>query len=140
MGFFGRKKADVPQEPQTPLTEPEGAFVEVACLVCVSIDARRHSFESDGYVRFYQNEMAIYAPPVRGAARDAMFRPAGDTPILQMCFPYAEISRIFFPRKITARIELQNGRYAFLVFSGNSREVFTDQLSERGIAYEPPKK
>ena len=138
MGLFGKKK-DEPLKPDpTLVTEPEGAYDEVGdCLVCISLDAKRHSFEAEGYVRFYENDMCVYAPPIRGAARDAMFRPGKDRPILQMRYPYTEISRVSFPRKNSARVDFKDERYTYFFLRGNGRDVFTDLLTAHGIAYEP---
>lgn len=57
----------------------------------------------------------------------------------RMRFAYTDIARVFYARKNerTVRIDLQDGRYAYIVLNNRTREQLTDQFAEHGITIEP---
>ena len=145
MGLFSRNKKEAPQSAETtPAFEPlDGPYAEICCAVSVSLDGKTHNIESDGSIRFYDGVVSVYAISARNQAKN-LLRPVivpNIAPVETLRYPYSEISRVFFARKITAKVEFSDGKYAFFVImNGGDRDRFTALFTGHGVAVEPFKK
>ena len=144
MGLFGKKKAEAKPD-TTPAQEVTiepvelGEFLEeISCTVAVSKDEKRHTLETQGKAKFYENGMTVCAQGVKGFIKDAVFLPAfmSSDPTEQMRYAYTDITRFSYPRKITARIDYRDGRFAFFVLRKGDIERFTNALAAHGISVE----
>ena len=142
MGIFSKKK----EAPVSTVTEVDerGPFREVRCSVTVSSDGRTHPVESDGFIRFYPDEVSVYGPAenpasAKNLAKGMLFGALASSPrIVELLrLPYAEIARLSFPRKITARMDLRDGRYAYFVLLGSKREEFVGNFAAHGVTVAP---
>lgn len=143
MGLFNRKKKDEPQVAAAavpafePLDEP---FKVINCATSVSLDGQKHTMESDGSVRFYSGVVSIYAVSSANQAKN-MLRPMfvpNIAPQETFRYPYSEISRAYFVRKVTAKLEFSDGKYAFVIMmKADDRERFTALFAEHGVTVEP---
>lgn|GEM_PF-3714397 len=139
MSLFSRKKAVFNQGANNDVPIPTGQYDEMDCVVSVSQDGQRHSLEAEGIVRFYDDQIIVFAKGMGAAFKEAMIGGL-ISPVKhkeQIRFAYTDISRAFFPKKRTARIELNDGRYVFFVLNFMNLDRFTALLSNHRIAYEP---
>lgn len=145
MGLFNRNKKEEPQSAETaPVFEPlDGSYTELRCAVTVSLDGKKFPIESDGSIRFYDGVVSVYAINAGNQTRN-LLRPAfvpNIAPVETLRYSYSEISRVFFAKKITAKVEFNDGRFAFFVImNAGDRERFTALFTEHGVAVEAFKK
>ena len=144
MGLFGKKKneplqnAEPAQNTVTGPVELGGFLEEISCTVAVSKDEKRHTLETQGKAKFYENGMTVCAQGVKGLIKDAVLLPAflSSDPTEQMRYAYTDITRFSYPRKITARIDYRDGRFAFFVLRKGDIDRFTNALAAHGISVE----
>lgn len=119
--------------------DEEGVYNEVTCVVAVSKENGKHTMETTGVVRFYENEIVIGAV---GTAKTMLVGSVYAAPTERMRFAYSEIARVYYAKKNerTIRIDLMDGRYAYCVFAAlanANRDQLTEQLSAHGFTIEP---
>ena len=141
MGLFDKKAASQPAAVNEP-APPSVPFEEIGCIVCVSLDGKKHSLESEGFVRFYENEMSVSAPGDLVTGGKSFFKVfvfglPDRSMVEHLRFPYTEISRAYFPAKRYIRLELKDGRYAFLLLNGKKRDEMISKFASHGITVEP---
>ncbi len=141
MGLFGKKKNnDAPNNAAAPEVAPlTGSYEEISCQVSVSHDGKKHTIESDGSIRFYDELVSIYACPPKNLAKEMLIGSFGiKNPVEALRYPYSAISRVFFARKITAKVEFTDGKYAYLIMmNGAVRDRFTALFAAHGITVLP---
>lgn len=114
----------------------DGTFTDVVCAVSVSKDDGKHTIETAGVARFYENELALGTNSVGASILlGAAFASTSE----RMRFAYTDIARVYFAKKNerTVRIDLNDGRYAYLVLNNSTRDQLTDLLAAHGITIEP---
>lgn len=141
MGLFGRKKNDEAAKTAAPVFEPiNGPFKVINCGVSVSLDGQNRPLESDGAIRFYDEVVSVYSLSAAGQAKN-LFRPVfvpSAPPVETLRYAYSEVSRAYFTRKVSARVDFKDGKYAFFVImKGDDRERFTALFAEHGVTVEP---
>lgn len=114
----------------------EGPFTDVVCTVSVSEDGTKHSLETPGIARFYENELAL---GTNNMGMSIAFGSAFASTKERMRFAYTDIARACFAKKNerTVRIDLSDGRYAFLVLTNAARDQLAELLSAHGVTIEP---
>lgn len=114
----------------------EGPFTDVVCTVSVSEDGTKHSLEMAGVARFYENELVL---GTNNMGMTIAFGSAFASTKERMRFAYTDIVRAYFARKNerTVRIDLSDGRYAFLVLTNAARDQLAELLSAHGVTIEP---
>ncbi len=142
MGLFKKNNSPASADADHP-APPEGSYEEIGCVVTVSKDGKTFPLEAEGSVRFYEDEMTICGPDgtpgpkgvLKVLARDMLI---GIAPArrVQLRFLYTDVSRAFFQRKRTMRIELKDGRFAFIIAAGKAREAIVEKLAVHGIQAE----
>ncbi len=112
------------------------SFIDVLCTVSVSQDGQRHSFEAEGLARFYANELALGTNSV---AQTLLIGSAFASTKEQIRFAYTDIVRAYYAKKNerTVRIDLQDGRYAYLIFTKANAEQAAELLYAHGVTIEP---
>lgn len=114
----------------------EGPFTDVVCAVSVSEDGTKHSLEMAGIARFYENELVL---GTNNVGMSIAFGSAFASTKERMRFAYTDIARACFAKKNerTVRIDLSDGRYAFLVLTNAARDQLAELLSAHGVTIEP---
>ena len=141
MGVKYREAATAEAEEEGPVlpSDENGTYTEVGCVVATSKENGKHTVETNGVVRFYENEMAIGAV---GTAQAMLIGAAYTAPTEKMRFAYSEIARVYYSKKNerTVQIDLADGRYVcctFAALANVNRDQFTDQLYAHGFTVEP---
>ena len=146
MGIFNKKKLEVPENVATDALELIEPYSEIdQFMAAVSLDGAKHSIESEGSVRFYQNGAAVFSEGsdfAKNMTKQMLFGSLLTTKKLteQMRFLYTDVSRAYFVKKGTIRLELNDGRYAFFIFRGlykSSMDAVCSQLAVHGVNVEP---
>lgn len=114
----------------------EGPFTDVICSVAVSEDGTKHSLETAGVARFYENELVLGTNSIGMAVA---FGSAFASTKERMRFAYTDIVRAYFARKNerTVRFDLADGRYAYLILTNAARDQLAELLSAHGVTIEP---
>ena len=114
----------------------EGPFTDVVCSVAVSEDGTKHSLETAGIARFYENELVLGTNSV---GMTIAFGSAFASTKERMRFAYTDIARAYFARKNerTVRFDLADGRYAYLILTNPARDQLAELLSAHGVTIEP---
>lgn len=114
----------------------EGPFTDVVCTVSVSEDGTKHSLEMAGIARFYENELVL---GTNNVGMSIAFGSAFASTKERMRFAYTDIARAYFAKKNerTVRIDLSDGRYAFLVLTNAARDQLAELLLTHGVTIEP---
>ncbi len=114
----------------------EGPFKDVVCVIAISEDGQKHSLEAQGVARFYQNELALGTNNMGTAM---LLGSAFASTKERMRFAYTDIARAYYAKKNerTMRIDLRDGRYAYIVLNNTTREQMTELLAAHGITIEP---
>ncbi len=114
----------------------EGSFTDVVCSVSVSEDGQRHTIETAGVVRFYAHELVL---GTNSMASTILLGAALTKTSEKMRFAYSDIAKVYEARKNgrTVRIDLRDGRYAFLILTNSAREELAMLFGQRGIRIEP---
>ncbi len=114
----------------------EGPFTDVICSVAVSEDGTKHSLETAGIARFYENELVLGTNSIGMAVA---FGSAFASTKERMRFAYTDIVRAYFARKNerTVRFDLADGRYAYLILTNAARDQLAELLSAHGVTIEP---
>ncbi len=139
---YGKAATEAAEEAEEGTVMPhdeDGVYNEVICVVAVSKENGKHTLETTGVVRFYENEIVIGAV---GTAQTMMVGSVYAAPTERMRFAYSEIARVYYAKKNerTIRIDLADGRYAYCVFAAlanANRDQFTEQLYAHGFTVEP---
>lgn len=114
----------------------EGPFTDVVCSVAVSEDGTKHSLETAGVARFYENELVLGTNSIgMSIALGSAFASTKE----RMRFAYTDIARAYFARKNerTVRFDLADGRYAYLILTNSARDQLAELLSTHGVTIEP---
>ncbi len=114
----------------------EGPFTDVLCSVSVSLDGQKHTIEMAGVARFYENELAL---GMNNMAQSFLLGSAFAATDEKLRFAYTDISRVYYARKNgrTVRINLNDGRYAFLITTKSAGEQVAELFAAHGITIEP---
>ena len=139
---YGKAATEAAEEAEEGTVLPhdeDGVYNEVTCVVAVSKENGKHTLETTGVVRFYENEIVIGAV---GTAQTMMVGSVYAAPTERMRFAYSEIARVYYAKKNerTIRIDLADGRYAYCVFAAlanANRDQLTEQLYAHGFTVEP---
>lgn len=139
---YGKAATEAAEEAEEGTVLPhdeDGVYNEVTCVVAVSKENGKHTLETTGVVRFYENEIVIGAV---GTAQTMMVGSVYAAPTERMRFAYSEIARVYYAKKNerTIRIDLADGRYAYCVFAAlanANRDQLTEQLYAHGFTIEP---
>ena len=114
----------------------EGPFTDVVCSVAVSEDGTKHSLETAGIARFYENELVLGTNSV---GMTIAFGSAFASTKERMRFAYTDIARAYFAKENerTVRFDLADGRYAYLILTNPARDQLAELLSTHGVTIEP---
>ena len=114
----------------------EGPFTDVVCSVAVSEDGTKHSLETPGIARFYENELVL---GTNSMGMTLAFGSAFASTKERMRFAYTDIARAYFAKKNerTVRFDLADGRYAYLILTNAARDQLAELLSAHGVTIEP---
>ena len=141
MGVKYREAATAEKDEDGPAmpSDEDGTYQEVVSIVALSKENGKHTMETSGVVRFYENEMVIGTV---GTAQAMLIGAAYSSPTERMRFAYSEIARVFYAKKNerTIQINLVDGRYVYFMFgtiANANREQFTEQLLAHGFTIEP---
>ena len=141
MGVKYREAATAEEDEEGPAlpSDEDGTYNEVVCVGAVSKENGKHTLETTGVVRFYENEMVIGAV---GTAKTMLVGSVYAAPTERMRFAYSEIARVYYAKENerTVRIDLKDGRYAYCVFAAlanANRDQLAEQLLAHGITIEP---
>lgn len=141
MGVKYREAATAEKDEEGPAlpSDEDGVYNEVVCVVAVSKENGKHTMETTGVVRFYENEVVIGAV---GTAQTMLVGAVYAAPTERMRFAYSEIARVYYAKKNerTVRIDLADGRYAYCVFAAlanANRDQLEQQLNAHGFTIEP---
>ncbi len=114
----------------------EGPFTDVVCSVAVSEDGTKHSLETAGIARFYENELVL---GTNNMGMSIAFGSAFASTKERMRFAYTDIARAYFAKKNerTVRFDLADGRYAYLILTNAARDQLAELLLTHGVTIEP---
>lgn len=114
----------------------EGPFTDVVCGVSIPGGSKLQMLEMEGIARFYENELAL---GTNSFGMTVAFGSAFASTKERMRFAYTDIARAYFAKKNerTVRIDLQDGRYAFLIVNRTTRDQLAELLSAHGVTIEP---
>lgn len=114
----------------------EGPFTDVVCGVSIPGGSKLQMLEMEGIARFYENELAL---GTNSFGMTVAFGSAFASTKERMRFAYTDIARAYFAKKNerTVRIDLQDGRYAFLIVNRTTRDQLTELLSAHGVEIAP---
>ena len=127
----------VGENPQgTAETADDDAFTDVVCSVAVSEDGQKHSLETPGVARFYRNELALGTNSIGMAVA---FGSAFASTKERMRFAYTDIARAYYAKKNerTVRLDLADGRYAYLILNNMTRDRLAELLLAHGVEIAP---
>ncbi|MBQ6333288.1 MAG: hypothetical protein IJI34_11080 [Clostridia bacterium] len=127
----------VGENPQrTAETADDDAFTDVVCSVAVSEDGQKHSLEMPGVARFYQNELAL---GTNNLGASLLLGSAFASTKERMRFAYADITRAYYAKKNerTVRLDLADGRYAYLILNNMTRDRLAELLLAHGVEIAP---
>lgn len=145
MSLFKKKTADAPQAEakEQEMIELFGQHEELKGFsTAVSTDGVRHTLESEGAVRFYENGMIVFNEDKKEMLKKALYKPSFLPTKLseQMRFLYSDVQRAYHIKKGTIRIELIGGSYAYFIFfvlNKAAKEAFCGRLAMHSITVEP---
>lgn len=114
----------------------EGPFTDVVCGVSIPGGSKLQMLEMEGIARFYENELAL---GTNSFGMTVAFGSAFASTKERMRFAYTDIARAYFAKKNerTVRIDLQDGRYAFLIVNRTTRDRLAELLLEHGVEIAP---
>lgn len=129
--------ADAAADGQTSApADGDGPFTDVVCVVAVSEDGQKFSLQSEGLVRFFENELAF---GMNSMARTLLLGSAFASTQEKVRCAYTDVVRAFYTGKHerNVRFDLAGGQSVIVTLNRGNREQFVNLLAAHGVAIEP---